>query len=147
MNDSFSKLGVNRFYKYKEVVKDKKTVEFGWEDCNSFELNQSTMISRDSNGLGSAVILSDCEKYFTSLTGTGSSSFLGRWKYAAKELEKYWYEKNPKSEKDSHEFILKLANLIQNKESFSHKFLDRQLTFEVVDAENESSGSQERDKD
>ena len=149
MSETLSKFGVNNFYKYKEVVKDKKTVEFGWEECEGVEPGASVVLSRSSTHphTDSAVALEDYHKYFTSLTGLEPAKFLGRWKNSEKEFEKYWNNSKTNSPKGTHEFVFKLAFLIQNKESFEYKFSDRLVTFEVVDVKDESSGSQKRDKD
>lgn len=142
MDDYFSKNGVHKFYQYKEMPRDKKTVEFGWMFCSSLDLSNNKLVvvskSPDQPDTNSAVILSDYEKYFTSFTGFSSERFLARWKNSPSEFEKYWKEKKPESEPGTHLFLMGLAYLIQEKTSFEHKFSNRLVTFEVVDVENES---------
>ncbi len=139
----FSDNGINKFYAYREKPRGQKVIEFGWIPVRFLQSGKPFVTSRSESSPeeDNAATLEDYDKYFTKLTKSTPSEFLARWSEKQEDLGRYWQDTMPHTEPGTHEFILKLAELISNKKSFTHNFSKRLTHFEVVDVEFEKSGS------
>ena len=135
------------FYAYREIKGNSKLVEFGWVLVKNLEPGELVFSksTETSEGDGLAT-LKDYEKYFNKLTGLSPSAFLDKWRDSPVEYRAYWYTKYPKTDFGTHEFILKLADLICNKKTFEHKFSKRTTTYKVMDVSDEAEGISAGDK-
>ena len=145
----FSEKGIHKFYAYKEKPRNNKIVEFGWVPVRFIQSEKPFVTSRSeaSPEEDNAATLEDYERYFTKLTKSTPEQFLAKWQDKPNELEEYWKDYMPHTEANLSQFIVKLADLISNKKSFSHNFSKRLTHFEVVDVGNagprDSSGNKD----
>jgi hypothetical protein len=130
------------YYAYKEVPKDERHVEFGWVPVSKVSSGFPVVVSKslDDPGQDNVATLADYQKFFKSLTNSTPDRFLEKWKPYPSEYRVFWYSHMPKTEENTHQFILSLADLIVNKKSFSHSFAKRTATYEILDEWNEAEG-------
>ena len=144
MKDFMEKHGVSKLYKYHEIPRDNKIVEFGWIEASEVAIDGPIVLSKvpsfpDAN---SAVSLPDYQEYFSKLTSLTPSEFLEKWKPSPKEFEIFWYSDKSHSEPGLHEFIMKLAYLIRDRTPFEHQFERYLATFEIVEESDEKRGDE-----
>lgn len=131
-----------KIYAYKEMPRDSQVVEFGW--VVSDKLGSGPIVlskSLDSPDDDGVATLSDYQNFFVKLTNSSPSKFLEKWIGSPKEYKLFWYNHMPKTEEGTHDFVLKLADLIQNRKPFEHKFSKRLTSYYILDVSDEEKGS------
>jgi hypothetical protein len=136
-----SKLGVSKSYVYHQVVKEKGVVEYGWIPSDLIDYTKPLVVARQmgNSEFDNVTLLSDYKRYFTSLASMTPEQFLKRWLPSPRELSLYWYSNQPKAEEGTHEFMIKLASLIQEGKGFSHHFKKGEFSYEVVNVASEQA--------
>lgn len=130
---------VKKYFKYKEVKRDSKNIEFGWAPCEPITSGKLVLAtSSHIEEWDNAAALADYESFFLKFTKTTASKFLEKWKDSPKEYNLYWYNHMPASEPGSHIFFLKLAELICKGTTFEHTFAKGVAQYQVVDVPDES---------
>lgn len=115
---------VSKYLKYSEAYSGNKTINFGFEETDKFNLSeQETMISIDMNKGNevSAIKKEDCFKYFKAMTGYSPSEFLKIWSDSVDILEEFQREDNPKYKEGEGEYLISLAKLISLNKQFSYQ--------------------------
>jgi hypothetical protein len=138
----FASNNIKKFYAYKQRPKDKRIIEFGWVPVR-FLQDKICVVARSPSDpeQDNAASLEDYRKYFTKLSKSTPEEFVSKWSGKESEFSTYWYKEMSHTEPGTHEFILKLAELITNRKSFEHNFSKRLTHYEVVDVANEESNT------
>ena len=124
---------INKIYSYREVRKDKYSVEFGWAPSDTINLNKPVVISYPSKGKGisdkdrewsleegkNASSLDDYKKYFSALTGEPPDIFIDMWADGILDLESLREKDNPGYRDGEGRFLYSLALLISTGKKFT----------------------------
>lgn len=142
MSNLYRELSVDRFYKYKEIRKNKNVIEFGWDSCSPISSGSVVLsLSEGSLGQNGATSLEDYRKYFSRLTGLEAQDFFAKWNDSLSDFQEFWIANKPSSNKSMALFIYNLAILLTSGKGFQHQFEDRVINFKIVDVKDEGSRS------
>lgn len=117
IQELYKKYNVSKLYAYVEKPGDNRVIECGWVPADALPDKADLVISmRDDEN--NAATLDDYRKYFGRLTFLTPNEFISKWENNKDALSLYWKSRFPNAKEGDHIFMLKVARLIRDRESF-----------------------------